>query len=78
MRIPYTTMIDRLGQYKTRNGRLVRIDRIVPGSSFPCKGHILKTDSIGRIRRTYGTWALNGCYRATAGSGLDVIAYVGE
>lgn len=49
MRIPYTTMIDRPGLYLTRAGSQVRIDSIVPGSSFPCKGRIARVDSIGRV-----------------------------
>jgi hypothetical protein len=76
MRTPYTTMIDRPGLYLTRDGRQVRIDSIVPGSSFPCKGRIARIDSIGRVRWIFDTWALNGQCKALPGSARDVVAYV--
>lgn len=77
MRIPYTTMIDRPGLYLTRDGRQVRIDSIVSGSSFPCKGRICRADSLGRLRWISSTWSLDGRYRAEAGSARDITAYVG-
>ena len=80
MRIPYTIMIDRPGQYLTRGGKTVRIDSVSTNEaagSFPCKGRIQKIDSIGRVRWEYSVWALDGRYKALAGSKRDIVAYVG-
>jgi len=76
-----TTFIDRPGQYITRNGNPVRIDVIVSGpdaTTFSCKGHWYKTTRHGKVQQKFDIWQSNGCYRAVAGSGLDIVGYCGS
>ena len=74
-----TTPIDRPGLYLTRNGKQVRIDCIDrdTGSTWACSGHILKPDSLGRVRRKWSIWQSNGMFRVFPGSGLDIVGYIG-
>lgn len=79
MRRPYLILVDRPGLYQTRGGRQVRIDRInCTGASFPCHGHVIKHDKLGRTRRRWSIWALSGAHRITEGSTLDLVARISD
>lgn len=71
-------VIDRPGIYLTRKGERVRIDAIEGGSSFPCKGYVLRFDSLGRrkTRGCFNTWQTSGVKNMLPGSGLDIVSYV--
>jgi len=75
----HTTPIDRCGLYLTRNGKQVRIYAIHTDgkSSAPCHGHILTIDKLGRVRRKWNIWCLNGNFKFVGTSGLDIVSYVG-
>lgn len=69
-------LIDGPGRYRTRNGREVEIHAVCTDgrSSWPAKGHLIKTDSLGRRRRHYRIWQLDGQYLALGEHSWDIVS----
>lgn len=74
MRTPYAILIDGPGEYLTQSGAKIEIFEVKEtGASYPCHGYTSKPDSLGRIRKSWKIWALDGRYGCFAGSKMDIV-----
>lgn len=73
-----TVIITKPGRYVTRRGRHVIISSLDGKGSASCSGHLLKPDSLGRVRRHWSIWQPNGRYLFIGEHGRDIVAMVEE
>ena len=70
--------VDKVGTYKTRDGRTVEVGDLRPysRSSFPISGHILRYTPTGRLKRDWNIWKTNGRYQGYGDHALDLVEKV--